>query len=84
MKDIQSVCKTIGRHCKILLKGFMRMVYGAATAGLVGLAVYGFVMISTESGWTAVCDFIASTATAVVALTCMYAQGVTRKRGAWL
>lgn len=84
MKDIRSVWNTIGRHCKILLKGLLRVVYGAATAGMVALAVYGFVMISGEEGWVAVCDFIASMAAAVVALTCMYTQGLARKRGAWL
>ena len=82
MKDIKSVAKTIWHHTKILWKGFKRMVCGAATAGLIALAVYGFVMISTESGWTAVCDFIASTATMVVALSAMYAQGAGYKKGA--
>ena len=82
MKDFKSVAKTIWHNTKILFKGFKRTVYGAATAGLIALAVYGFVMISTESGWTAVCDFIASIATMVVALSAMYAQGAGYKKGA--
>lgn len=84
MENIQSVCKIIGRHCKILLKGFMRMVYGAATAGLIGLAVYGIRAIPSEQGWTAVCDFVATAATIGLALVSIYWQGCPRKRGAWL
>lgn len=82
MKGFKSVAKFVSRHGKILLKGFLRMVYGALTAGLFALAIYGFAIITTESGWTAVCEFIAATATAVVALSCMYSQGGSRKRGA--
>lgn len=80
MKDFRSVCNTIGHHGKILAKGFIRMMFGAATAGLFAMAIYGFIMISTEDGWTAVCEFIASTATVVVAMSCMYAQGGVKKR----
>ena len=83
MKGFRSVCETIGHHGKIALKGLVRMVYGAGTAGLIALAVYGFIMIPTEEGWVAVCEFIGSTATLVVALTCMYAIGAGRKRGAY-
>lgn len=81
MKDFRSVWKTFCFHCKILLKGFVRMVYGAATAGLVALAVYGFLAISSEDGWTAVCEFIVATSTLSVAVTSMYAMGTGRKRG---
>lgn len=80
MRDFKRVAKTIGLHGKILWKGFIRMLFGAATAGLIGLAVYGFTMIPSEGGWTAVCEFIASTATVVVALSCVYAQGGAKKR----
>lgn len=80
MKEIKSAVKAIGYHSKILLKGFLRMMYGSLTAGLIGLAVYGFTMIPSEGGWTAVCEFIASTATVVVALNCLYAQGGAKKR----
>lgn len=80
MKEVKSVIKAIGYHGKILWKGFIRMLFGAATAGLIGLAVYGFIMIPSEGGWTAVCEFIAATATVVVALNCVYAQGGAKKR----
>lgn len=82
MKDFKSVARTIWHHTKVLWKGFKRMVYGAATAGLIALAVYGIMAIPSEHGWTAVCDFIATTATMVVALSAMYAQGAGYKKGA--
>lgn len=82
MKGFKRLAKFVSRHGKILLKGFIRMMYGTLTAGLFAMAIYGFVMITSEAGWTAVCEFIAATATAVVALSCMYAQGASRKRGA--
>ena len=80
--ELKSVWNTICHHGKILWKGFLRMVYGALTAGLFALSAYGFIMIKGESGWTAVCEFIASAATAIVALAAMYSQGGCRKRGA--
>lgn len=81
MKVFNRAAKFIGHHGTILLKGFIRMVYGALTTGLFALAIYGFAMITSEAGWTAVCEFIAATATALVALTAMYSQGRCRKRG---
>lgn len=82
MKGIKSAVEFASCHGKILLRGLIRMVYGALTACLFALAIYGFTMITSEAGWTAVCEFIAATATAVVALSCMYAMGAGRKRGA--
>lgn len=82
MESFKSAVEFVSIHGKILLRGFIRMVFGALTAGLFALAVFGFVMVSSESGWTAVCDFIASTAMAVIAVTCVYIQGGKRKRGA--
>ena len=82
MIDIKSVVKTLEQHSMVLLRGFIRMVYGALTAGLTVLAIYGFLMIQSESGWVAVCEFVGAIATTVVALACMYAQGITKKKGA--
>ena len=80
MKDFKSAVNAIVNHGKILWKGFTRMLFGTSTAGLIGLAVYGFIMIPSEGGWTAVCEFIGSTATVVVALNCVYALGGVKKR----
>lgn len=80
--EFKKLVKITCTHLKILCKGFIRMMYGAGTAGLFAMAIYGLVMIPTESGWTAICDFVASAATIAVAVTCMYAQGGGVKKGA--
>ena len=82
MKEFNRIINIVRYHGKILLRGFTRMVYGALTAGLFALAIGGLIMITTESGWVAVSEFIASICTMVVAVTCMYAQGGGVKKGA--
>ena len=82
MKDFKSVVRTIGYHGKILWKGFIRMLFGAATAGLLGLAIYGFIMVPSEDGYVAVCDFIGAIASTAVALSCVYVMGAGKKKGA--
>jgi hypothetical protein len=62
-------------HTRIVVRGFARMIYGTLVAGLLAVAIYGFAMVGSESGYIAVCDFIASCATLVVALCNMYVMG---------
>ena len=80
--QIKKAWATVKFHAKIAWRGFYRTLYGAAVAGLIALAIYGFVSVTTETGWTAVCDFIASCATLVVALLNMYLMGGRKKGGA--
>jgi hypothetical protein len=77
--QIKKAWKTFKFHAKIALRGFCRTLCGAAVAGLIALAIYGFVSVTTETGWTAVCDFVASCATLVVALANMYWMGYNKK-----
>ena len=81
-RNFMEVMQLIGYHGAILLRGFAKVLYGAAVAGLIGLAAYGFYMIPSEDGYVAVLDFIAAISTLSVALTCMYAFGQKRKKGA--
>ena len=67
-------------HVKILVRGFGKVLYGTAVAGLLGLAAYGFTAIPTEGGYVAVCDFIASMATLFIALNGVYAFGARKKK----
>ena len=67
-------------HAKIFFKGLSRTLYGAATAGLYGLAIAGFTTIPKEGGYSAVCEFVLAVLTLAVALGCTYAQG-SRKGG---
>lgn len=80
--QIKKAWKAVKFHAKIAWCGFYRTVCGALVAGLVAMAVYGFVSVTTETGWTAVCDFIASCATLIVALSNMYLMGGRKKGGA--
>ena len=75
----QKTVACIKFHANILLRGFGRTMYGVLIAGLIGSAIYGYITIANESGYAAVCDFIASTATLLVALCNMYCLG--KKRG---
>ena len=77
--QIKKAWKAVKFHTKIAWRGFCRTLYGALVAGLIAMAVYGFVSVTTEAGWTAVCDFIASCATLVVALSNMYWIGCNKK-----
>lgn len=72
---IKKAWKAVKFHTKIAWRGFFRTMYGTAVAGLIALAAYGFVSVTTETGWTAVCDFIASCATLIIALGNMYLIG---------
>ena len=67
-------------HSRIAWRGFCRTVYGAVVAGLLLIAVCRFVSVAGETGWIAVCDFIAACATMIVALANMYLMGC-RKNG---
>ena len=80
MKDIKATAMAIGIHCKIALKGLARMIFGTGTTGILALAIYGFITVSDESGWGAVCDFVAASALLFMGLICMYVQGGTGKR----
>ena len=77
--QIKKAWKTFKFRAKIAWRGFCRTLYGAAVAGLIALAIYGFVSVTTETGWTAVCDFIASCTTLIVALANMYWVGCNKK-----
>ena len=66
-------------HARIAWRGFYRMLYGAMVAGLMAMAIYGFVSLTNETGWVAVWDFVASCATMLVALSNMYWMGCNKK-----
>ena len=80
MVDVRNAVQEMAYHVKVLVRGFGRVVYGTAVAGLFGLAAYGFLMIPEEGGYIAVCEFILAMATLVVALNGMYACGARHKK----
>lgn len=78
--NIDKVMKQAKFHAGIVLRGLGRTLHGTLTAVLFACAVYGFVLIKSESGYAAVFDFIASCATLIVALANAYLLG-GKKRG---
>lgn len=80
-EQIRKNFKKFAFHARIAFRGFCRMLYGAMAAGLIALAVYGFVCIRTETGWAAVSDFITACATLIVGLLNMYIMGGRNKGG---
>lgn len=78
-EKIQKTFASVRFHARIVIRGLLRAIYGAAVTGLVGLAVFGFVCITSETGWAAVCDFITSCATLFVAVLNIYMMGRPRK-----
>ena len=82
-KQSLNIKKAIGRvayHGKILLRGLAKTIYGTAVAGLFGLSVYGFVMIPSEGGYTAVCEFVVASLTLGMAVGAMYVFGGRRRK----
>lgn len=69
-------------HVRIMFRGLCRTIYGAGVAGLIAMAIFGFISVSKETGWTAVCDFIAACATLIIAIANMYLMGGKKKGGA--
>jgi quinol-cytochrome oxidoreductase complex cytochrome b subunit len=83
MKDFKSAAHRIGFHAMIMLRGFLKVLYGAVVAGLIGLSVYGFQAIPTEGGYAAVGDFVGAVAIMCVAFGGMYFIGCKKKRGGY-
>ena len=80
--DFREVIKRIARHGKIMLRGIVKVVYGAVVVGMICAAVYGFTVIPAEGGYAAVLDFTTAAAILIAALVAVYsAGGGKRKKG---
>ena len=69
-------------HARILWRGFLRTVYGAMIAGLIAMAIYGFVSAQKEVGLEAVFDYIVSTVLMIESIGNMYFMGRRKNGGA--
>ena len=78
--SFKEVMEVTGFHSLVLLRGFIKTLYGAATAGLIAFAVYGLAAIPTEGGYAAVCDFVTALASLIVAVLCMYTFGCRKQK----
>ena len=68
-------------HLRIMWRGFCKIVYGVAVAGLIAMAIYGFISVSKETGWIAVFKFLVACALLVEGLGQMYLTGNNKKSG---
>lgn len=75
-KYYKKAIRLIAFHGSILLKGFIKMLYGTTMTMLATVAVYGFARIPSEGGYIAVSSFLLSTCTMLVALGGIYLMGI--------
>lgn len=66
---------SLKRYSITMCKGLHRSFCGTFTAALLALAVYGFVIVSTENGWAAVAYFIMSATALSLFGVCTYCMG---------
>ena len=79
--DMKRFCKAttpIKQYMKILLRGFLKTMYGTLTTAFFAGAVYVFTLIPSEGGYTAVCAFMVATMMLAMACRAMYAFGCRR------
>lgn len=73
------------KNAKFLLRimwiGFCRTVFGTAVTALIAAAIFGFVSVSKETGWAAVCNFITACVLLAGGLINMYFMGRNKKSG---
>lgn len=62
-------------HTRTFLRGLGRVIGSTTVAGAASVSVYGFTLISGETGYAAVGDFVASCALLVIALMGIYVVG---------
>lgn len=76
---IKKIKKAMKLHGKILLKGFIKMLFGTMSAVLIVLAVYGFCVIPRDVGYAAVGDFTLAAMSLDAAVFCVYIMGGNKK-----
>lgn len=68
-------------HLRIMWRGFCKIVYGAAVAGLIAMAIYEFISVSKVTGWISVFKFFIACALLVEGLGQIYLTGSNKKIG---
>lgn len=68
-------------HARVLWRGFCRTVYGSLLALLIAMAIYGFVSITSKTGWAAVWRFVVACVLLAEGIGNMYFMG-RKKAGA--
>ena len=82
--QIKRALANVKFHLLVMWRGFCRTVYGAVVAGLIAMAIYGFVSAQNEVGWEEVFDYVVSAVLLIEAIGNMYFMGRLKKNGARL
>lgn len=72
---MNKVWNTFKRYLITICKGLYRSFCGTCTTAMLALAVYGFVIVSTENGWKAVAYFVISVTALALFGVCVYYMG---------
>ena len=67
-------------YARVLWRGFCRTVYGSLIALLIAMAIYGFVSITTKTGWAAVWRFVVACVLLSEGIGNMYFMGRKKNR----
>lgn len=73
--NVRKVMATGWFHTKIFLRGFVRTLGSTLVTGAAAGSVCGFTLITNETGYAAVGDFVASCALLAIALVGVYVAG---------
>ena len=73
--QIKMALANVKFHLRIMWRGFCRTVYGAVVAGLIAMAIYGFVSITAKTGWAAVWRFVVACVLLAEGIGNMYFMG---------
>lgn len=67
-------------HMRTFIRGLGRVIESTLVAGAAAGSVYGFTLISGETGYAAVWDFVVSSVMLVIAMVGVYAVGHRGRR----
>lgn len=68
----------IKQYMKILLRGFLKTMYGTLTTAFFAGSVYIFTIIPSKAGYISVCAFMVATLMLAMACRAVYAFGCCR------
>ena len=73
--DARKVMTISWFYIKTFLRGLVRILGSTLVSGAAAVSVYGFTLVTNETGYTAVSKFVASCVLLVIALVGVYAAG---------
>ena len=74
--NIKRPLATVGYHVRVLLMGCLNVFAGTANIALLAVSIYGFIVVSRESGYAAVLEFMYSCFSLALSVASMYLMGL--------